>query len=238
MGYRTNNRRNSRRPRRHARRQDSEPRFIEPLSELVVELIVRSVRLLVGGVARLWRGVTNAPRVVEPRSPYLSKPRLPPRLPAASFATASHTTAPVAAPVPFERLPYRRAPGLLSKGERAVWYPLFRAVKGKYRIFCKVRLADVVCCPRDHRDERRWFRKIGRYHVDFVICEPRTTAPLLVVELDDRRHRERPRKDRDDFKDAALRAAGMPVYRIRAQQAYDSTELARNIERLINGQSL
>ena len=44
---------------------------------------------------------------------------------------------------------------------------------------------------RGRWDERYWFRRISRYHVDFVICEPRTTEPLLVVELDDRRHRER-----------------------------------------------
>ena len=36
-----------------------------------------------------------------------------------------------------------------QQGGGAVWYPLFGAVKGKYRIFCKVRLADVVCCPRE-----------------------------------------------------------------------------------------
>jgi very-short-patch-repair endonuclease len=107
--------------------------------------------------------------------------------------------------------------------------PLYHAVRGKYRIFCKVRLADVVCCPRGQADERRWFKKIGRYHVDFVICDPKTTAPLLVIELDDRRHRERRAKARDEFKDAVLRAAGMPVYRLAAQQAYDVVELQETI---------
>jgi len=131
-------------------------------------------------------------------------------------------------------LPYRRAECLLSKGERALWYPLFQAVKGRYRIFAKVRLADVVSCPKDNVDEWRWFRKIGRYHVDFVICEPETTAPLLVVELDDRSHGSTPRgRERDEFKDSALRAAGVPIYRIPAQQAYDPKEIAENVERLV-----
>ena len=48
-----------------------------------------------------------------------------------------------------------------------------------------------------------------------------------------RRHRERPRKARDIFKDDVLRAAGMPVLRIRAQQAYDPLELAQTIDRMI-----
>src|SRR5207253_1954486 len=93
--------------------------------------------------------------------PPLSSPMWPP-LPAVS---------------PEEPLPYRRRANILSKGERALWYPLYRAVKGRYRIFCKVRLYDVVCCPDKQSDERRWFQKVKGYHVDFVICEHDTTAP-------------------------------------------------------------
>ncbi|HEX3356702.1 MAG TPA: DUF2726 domain-containing protein [Tepidisphaeraceae bacterium] len=130
-------------------------------------------------------------------------------------------------------MPYRKSAHLLSQGEQALWHPLQIAIKGKYGLFVKVRLADVIPCPRDRRDERRWFRAIGSYHVDFVITHLHTTAPLLVIELDDRSHRWYASKKRDDFKDAALRAAGMPVYRIAAQQAYDPLELAGTIERMI-----
>jgi hypothetical protein len=130
-------------------------------------------------------------------------------------------------------LPYCRCDRILSRGEHALWNPLYRAVKGRYRIFCKVRLYDVVRCPAHRADERRWFKKAGRYHVDFVICDPKTTAPLLVVELDDQSHRRSVRKERDAFKDQILAAAGMPVYRIVARQAYDPLELAGKIDRLI-----
>lgn len=132
-----------------------------------------------------------------------------------------------------EALPYRRAKHLLSKGERAFWYPLYRAVKGKFRIFCKVRLADVVRAPADIPDERRWFRKIARYHVDFVICDPHTTEPLLVVELDDRTHRTKEQRERDQFKQDVLGAGGLPLYRVRAQAAYDPQELSETIVRMI-----
>ena len=98
-----------------------------------------------------------------------------------------------------------------------------------------MRLADVVCCPGDDPHEGRWFRRIRGYHVDFVLCEPETTRPVLVIELDDRRHHEGTRRERDAFKDEALAAADMPVYRVRARQAYEAVELAREIERLIAG---
>jgi hypothetical protein len=125
-------------------------------------------------------------------------------------------------------IPFRRASRLLSRGERAFWYPLFEAVKGKYRIFCKVRLLDVVSAPAG--SDRYWFRKVRGFHVDFVLCDPQTTAPLLVVELDDRSHRSDDAKSRDELKAAVLAAAGLPLYRVACQQAYDPTDLARAID--------
>lgn len=133
-----------------------------------------------------------------------------------------------------DHLPFERVPQLLSKGERAFWHSLYHAVKGKYRLFCKVRLADVVHARGTVWEERRWFKRIRGYHVDFVICDPESTMPLLVVELDDKSHRSmKSHGDRDNFKDAILAAAGVPIYRIKAQQAYDPVQIENEIRRLI-----
>jgi very-short-patch-repair endonuclease len=71
--------------------------------------------------------------------------------------------------------------------------------------------------------------------VDFVICDPETTRPLLVIELDDRSHRDKAAQRRgfDAWKDQALRAAGMPAYRAPTREAYDVRELAETVERMI-----
>jgi hypothetical protein len=130
-------------------------------------------------------------------------------------------------------LPYCRAENLLTKGERAFWLPLSQAVNGKYRIFCKVRLADVVCCPPGQSDEKDWFRKIAHAHVDFVICQPESTRPLLVIELDDRSHLDPAQGRRDEWKDDVLCAARLPVYRVPAREAYDALELSQTIDRMI-----
>ena len=97
------------------------------------------------------------------------------------------------------RLPYQKVP-VLTKGEKALVYPLIKAAKGNYLILCKVRLADVICCPADHGSESHWFNIISRYHVDFVLCDPKTTAPLLVIELDDRSHQSDKQSRRDKWK--------------------------------------
>jgi hypothetical protein len=87
---------------------------------------------------------------------------------------------PVAAAVP-EKLPYERAPRLLTEGEYAFWVPLYHAVKGRYRVFCKVRLADVIRCPAERGDD--WFRKIANYHVDLVGREIRMTKFEIRMKL-------------------------------------------------------
>jgi len=142
--------------------------------------------------------------------------------------------------IPYERpaprqlqnrsLPYRACHSILTDGEKGLWEPLHLATEGKYMIFAKVRLADVIECPHHRRDERRWFRKIGSYHVDFVICEARSTRPLLVIELDDRHHRSPKQQRIDAFKNQSLAAAKIPIYRIRAQEAYDPLELRNQID--------
>src|SRR2546423_1001738 len=47
-------------------------------------------------------------------------------------------------------LPYRGTRCVLTDGERAFWHPLRLAVRDRYVIFCKVRLADLAAAP-DHR---------------------------------------------------------------------------------------
>jgi len=183
------------------------------------------------------------PRVLSPAEAFVAR-HLPPAVRAAKRSRSGRRPLPgmrsgaahlLQPPEEEKDLPYRPVRRLITKGEQAFWYPLFKAVKGKYRVFCKVRLADIVTVPGDRRDEARWFRRVARYHVDFVICDPQTTAPLLVIELDDRSHEADRRSKADEFKDKVLSAAGMPIYRVKCQEAYDRQELRAAVERLIAG---
>jgi hypothetical protein len=241
MGYRRSNRRrrsSSRRQRRSSWVGHVEPGLVEMLLELLAVAVVALFRALM----RLWRVMRGDERVAESFMRHA-----PPPLPMSSSPTSAsgraRSTVPARAgdkakdearDAVSPPLPYRKVDRLMSQGEVALWHPLYLAVKGKYRLFCKVRLADVVRCPPTRPDAKRWFYKMGRFHVDFVVCEPQSTAPLLVIELDDRSHRRRASQQYDAFKDAILRSAGLPIYRIPAQQAYDPLELAQAIERLIH----
>jgi Protein of unknown function (DUF2726) len=197
---------------------------------LARKIMSRTVAHKSSGVANI--SLAQSTRNLQPSVPYLKadvqKSMVAP--------DPSRITANIAKPFQGERvtsvtpLPYRRTSSLLSQGERAFWLPLLSAVQNRYLVFCKVRLGDIVHYP-DRFGERRWFKKISAYHLDFVLCDPITTAPLMVIELDDRSHSSR--RSRDEFKDQVLQGAGIPIYRVRAQQAYDPIELKETIQKLM-----
>ena len=55
---------------------------------------------------------------------------------------------------------------------------------------------------------------------DFVICRASDTSIQLVIELDDRSHKNAQRAIRDEFLEKAAAAAGLPLLRIPCQRSY------------------
>ncbi len=127
-----------------------------------------------------------------------------------------------------ERLPYLPRRMLLSRGEGAFYRALRAAVRGEYLIAFKVRLADLITCQ-----ENAWNAGFGhliaRQHLDFVLCDWKTTEILLAVELDDRSHQLAHRRRRDNFLNDALAAAGIPLARFQAASRYDAAALAAEL---------
>ena len=125
-------------------------------------------------------------------------------------------------------LPYKPRPTLLSPGEAAFYFALCAAVNGRYLIAFKVRLADLITCS-----EAAWKAGFGhmiaRHHLDFVLCDWRTTSICLAIELDDRSHDAAGRKRRDTFVNEALAAAEIPLLRVRAASRYDARQIKEAI---------
>jgi Protein of unknown function (DUF2726) len=111
------------------------------------------------------------------------------------------------------RLPYRKRPSPLSAGELRFYRALRPVAPSGLVVFVKVRLMDVVAVP-----DQAW-REYGApgsgMHLDFVLADAGTLAPVLVVELDDKSHAQDKAQQRDAFKDAALSAAGVPILRVK-----------------------
>lgn len=130
-------------------------------------------------------------------------------------------------------LPYRRRGPLLSRGEVAFYRVLRKAVGSQYHVAFKARLADLVTCSERAWDEG-FGHMIARHHVDFVLCDFRTTEVVAAIELDDRSHAKPNRRRRDEFLDNSLSAAGIPLIRFPASAWYNAPSIADTISRSVD----
>lgn len=127
------------------------------------------------------------------------------------------------------RVRYRNRGTLLSRGELAFFCHVRRAVRQRWLIMCKVRLADAVTCSA-----AAWRagagNAIAQKHLDFIICDPCSTKLLLAIELDDRTHVRPDRRRRDRFLNQTLSQAGIRLLRFRARSSYCPHEIRKRIE--------
>jgi len=89
-------------------------------------------------------------------------------------------------------------------------------------------LADLVTCS-DEAWANGFGHMIARHHVDFVLCDFRTTDVLAAIELEDRSHAKASRRRRGEFVDDALSAAGIPLVRMQASAWYNASEVTSKI---------
>ena len=136
-----------------------------------------------------------------------------------------------------DRLPYRKKDYLLSVAERSFYETLMVAVAGRWVVFAKVRLLDLLWLPKGLGSSTRQSlrNRVQSKHADFVLCDPKTLGPVLVIELDDSSHDRRDRRERDVLVDRVLASAGLAILRVRAARGYARREVAASIERAIGG---
>ena len=120
---------------------------------------------------------------------------------------------------------------LMSPGELKFFRALEEAVGSDYRVFSKVRLADIVQ-PAKTDNRSAWYSAFGvikSKHVDFVVCDPDTLEFRLVVELDDKSHDRSDRAERDQKVDDILAQANIPILHFPAKATYSTEEIRGRI---------
>ena len=115
---------------------------------------------------------------------------------------------------------------LLSKAEFSFYRVLQQACGERYVVCPKVGLGDLLYVKKGTEKRQSFRNKIDRKHIDFVLCDPQTMAPVAGVELDDKSHQSEPAQKRDADKDKACRDAGLVLIRIKARRAYEVGEIA------------
>lgn len=125
---------------------------------------------------------------------------------------------------------YQRAT-LFSPAERSFLGVLDQAIGSEYRVFGKVRVADVLEVGRgtDPAKRRSAFNRISAKHFDFIVCAPDDLRVLCAVELNDASHAQARRRERDDFVADACKQAQLPLLMLPAKHAYSIDEVRQMV---------
>ena len=132
--------------------------------------------------------------------------------------------------------PYQSKDVLCSSAERSFLGALDQIVGGGFRVFAKVRLADIIDVqnglPASARQSA--FNRISGKHLDFVVCNANDLSIIGAIELDDKTHRGKSRQERDRFLDKTLEVVGIPILRIKAQSTYSIKEISSSLDSAFN----
>ena len=113
------------------------------------------------------------------------------------------------------KLPYKKKL-LLTKNEWA-FYKGLKPVADElgYSVLAKIRVADLVeVNVKDNKDFMKYFNKINKKHIDFVLAKTENLQIELLIELDDGSHDSK-QKSRDEFVDALYKQTGYKFLRVR-----------------------
>ena len=128
--------------------------------------------------------------------------------------------------------PYVRAEYLFSKAEVNFYFALKNAVQGQYLVFGKVRVADLINVKPSLSAKARMsaLGRIAQKHMDYVLVNPVTLAPVCAVELNDRTHLQSHRSQRDQMLQAIFEKAQFPMVWIQAARSYDPVAIMKEIQ--------
>lgn len=134
---------------------------------------------------------------------------------------------------------YKPRTPFMSKAELSFFGVLRQAVADRAYIAAKVRVADViqpsVSQGKDRSAWQRAFNAIQAKHFDFVLCSPEGGQCKVAIELDDKSHKSKKRRERDALLDEAMESAGLPLVRIPAKAGYSVGQLRETLAPLLAG---
>lgn len=117
---------------------------------------------------------------------------------------------------------YRQRGPLFTKAERSFFGVLEQSIPDEYRVFGKVRVADVLT-PEKGMNRKNWqiaFNKISSKHFDYILCRKDTLDVVAAVELDDKSHSTKRSASRDSILNSACESANLKLIRFPAKSGY------------------
>lgn len=118
--------------------------------------------------------------------------------------------------------PYCPAKSLFSSAERSFLGVLDQVVGMDYRVFGKVRVADIATVKPGLGNHARQsaLNRIAQKHFDFVVCGARDLNIVCAVELNDSSHSSRRAQARDELLVKVCGVIDLPLLQVPAKQSY------------------
>lgn len=125
--------------------------------------------------------------------------------------------------------PYEKKSTLFTPAERSFLGVLDQLLGSEYRVMGKVRVADLIQVKSldDKKAQKAAFNRISAKHFDFVLCNKNDLSPIAVIELDDKSHTAKKRRERDELIEGVCRAAALLLLRLPARRAYTRSDVER-----------
>lgn len=138
--------------------------------------------------------------------------------------------------LPGKEYSYQRRKTLFSAAERSFLGLLDQAVSEKYRVFGKVRVADILTPANGLSGTKRQaaFNRISQKHFDYVLCSKDKLEVIAVIELDDKSHNTKKTITRDAILEKACKSAELKLIRFKAKATYPVQAVREQIELALN----
>lgn len=111
---------------------------------------------------------------------------------------------------------------MFSPAERSFLGVLDQAVGSEYRVFGKVRVADVASVKAGLGNAARQgaLNRIAAKHFDFVVCRASDLTIVCAIELNDKSHASARAQARDELLGKVCDAIRLPLVTVPAKQSY------------------
>ena len=136
--------------------------------------------------------------------------------------------------------PYQPAKTLFTPAERSFLGVLDQALGSEYRVFGKVRVADIASVKPGLGNSARQaaLNRIASKHFDFVVCRTSDLSVVCAVELNDRSHSSQRAQARDDLLFKVCQTIHLPLLIVPAKHAYSLQEVKAQFDAIISSPSL
>ncbi|MCF7481528.1 DUF2726 domain-containing protein [Vibrio sp. J1-1] len=125
--------------------------------------------------------------------------------------------------------PYR-SKGALLRGQEGAFFNALRAAVGEHAVvFTKVNMSSLVA-PTEIKNKKQLFvasKRISRSYFDYVICDPHTLEPRVILELDDGKPLHKGKAERQKLLIHVCKTANLPLIGTSIKHSYQVGRLRR-----------